>query len=589
MKKSKILFFLVVATMIFPIFNISIKSSDLMILQTKENSEVTIKDSYPDEGNNTVIILLNNSLNSSFSTFYDKFLRFLQDIQIGLACNVSYYVYDNTWNASDIRNFLNNTLLKFGLRGAILLGQVPAFFYKHSYNMGSGWQSYRYPWDYYYMDLNCVFNDTDLDGTADNMTGNIGPEIWVSRIDASGMTNELNLYEDFFDRNHLARNVGSRGAQKGLLWIDDDWYWDNQFPNNFSYQLEQCMGQLYPSANRTTINNPAVTWKPQYLYTDLQLDYEWLWLCMHSYVDAHQVNESGLSFQNITWQELNNTAKNMTFYNLYSCTSGNFTYRNCIGEWYIFGNTDGQVAIAPGRPGGFWYGTHDFFNDLSMGRSVGDAWKNMWARGYTNSFSDMFPPYDPMGHNYWWWNFTEGTNLFGDATLQNCPKGTIVRIDPLPPIPPIYIGDNVTVTATVESIDDWASYTGWSLYNVTLEFWMQDSNYVMHKLGDVKTDINGRASLTFNTSGFPAGQVELRVYYNGSYNFYQNFGQLFFTINSNANKGPQISPELILLLLAANQSGGITDILFSPVGIAAITAGAGFIIVLFIINAKKRK
>jgi len=572
-----------------PILTSSNNQINLFYPQTNEITDIVIDDSYTAANNNTVLVLLNSTLNSSLSSFYSKFLRFIQDLGIGLACNASYYVYPNSWNHSQIRSFLNNTLKNFGLRGAILLGQVPAFYYNHTYNMKnspSGWQNFQFPWDYYYMDLNCIFNDNDSDGVADNMTGRISPEIWVSRIDASGMPNELNLYKDFFDRNHQARNVSSRGQNRGMLWIEDDWHYpvpNPPYPGNYTYQIDQCMANLYNTlgVNRTCIHDPAYTLKANYL-SDLKRDYEWLWTCMHSYQDAHQVNETGVSFPNITWKEINNTAKNITFYNLYCCSSGEFTYWNdSIAEWYIFGNTEGQLSIAPARPGGFWYGTHDFFTDLSMGRCIGDSWKRMWYKGYNHLFSDMFPFSDPMSHNFWWWNFTEGTNLFGDPTLSNVKKGTMVGVDPILPAPEIYVGDSVNLSANVI---DWPD--GWSLNNVSLEFWVMDSLNQWIKVGTVLTDINGKAQITLDTTGLAPGNIYVEVDFNGTANFYAIFGQQNFILHARQGaSNPQISPEVLLLAAAMNQPAGNTLIYL---GIGAV-AGIGIAIILIITVVKKKK
>ncbi len=537
MNRKYLISFLLISMTLLPLLNIESIQLYSSIPKTNDNSDLTT--SQGGISDNTVMILVNTTLNNSI---YNELLTFMQDIKTGLKCNVSLKVFPNSWNHSQVRNFLNNTYQNIGLRGAILVGSVPAFFYEHVY-LCPGPKWFRFPWDYYYMDLDGDFQDLDGNNTADTLNttaSNKGPEIWVSRIDASKLVNEVNLYIDYFARNHLIRNVGSRGAQRGLLWMDDDWA---VFP--YSFQLDACLGELYPIANRTLFNNtiiPPLTDKPNYL-ANLTLDYEWFWGCVHSWPDAHQIKPSLLT---ITWSEINNTQKNAEFFNLYNCKAGNFTYLNYLGGWYIFGNTNGQVSISCAREGGFWYGTHDFYLDLSGGDSIGDAWREMHLRGYKTSnyptgFREPFPTYwQWMGNNWMqqWENYTEGTNLFGDPTLQNCREPTNITILPLGINPTA----NETIMAEIKEQDDW------SLYNVTLQF---EAYYggAWNPLGSNNTDINGMAYISYNLTSLPNTLIPIKVSYAGCPNFYNSTSQVTFDNTVPSDDGIDWNFILLLILL----------------------------------------
>lgn len=441
---------------------------------------------------NTVLVLVNNTLNSSINSY---FTTFVNDIKYGLKCNASLYVYPDSWNNASIRNFLNNTYQNFGLRGAILVGRAPQFTYNHSYY--SPPINYQFVWDYYYMDLDCVFNDSDADGFMDTMSGNIGPEIWVSRIDASSLSgNETAYYIDFFTRNHQVRNVGSRGAQKGLLWVDDTW----GSTTGSSNRIDQCFARLYNSSNRVLFDQETQTNRSIYL-TNLTADYEWLWTCIHSSASWHAFEENQKGVYNWSdYIEINSTSKNMIFYNLYCCYTGNYAAPDYLAGYYIFGNTKGQVSIANSRSGGFLYGTHDFFYDLSTGYCIGDAWKHMYALGYSQSFTTPFPSNNPMAHNLYWKNLTEGNNLFGDPTLQNTQKTAHITIYPIGIVKP---NQNVTIRIKLTDSD------GWNMYNATIQFLVKKNVWTV--IGNNNTNINGITTMTFNTSGIAQGFVPIKA------------------------------------------------------------------------------
>ncbi|NVM05283.1 MAG: hypothetical protein HWN67_23395 [Candidatus Helarchaeota archaeon] len=524
MNKKHFSLVLIVCLTILPLLNVDVQKLAFINQQNNENAVLSTKQGNP--SHNVVLILLNSTLDGIITL-----TTFMNDIRNGLKCNVTKYAFPNNWTCTQLRSFLNSTYQNLGLRGAILIGQAPSFIYNHTYNIGNlthpNWVNYQFPWDYYYMDLDGIYIDIDGDLIMDSMGGNNLPEIWVSRIDASQLAgNETVYYQDFFTRNHLVRNVGSRGPQRGLLWVDDTW------GNNSGYSqiIDGWFGQLYPLANRTLYDQESLTNRSTYL-TNLSLNYEWLWTNIHSFADQHAFEENmGPGTYNYsTYTEINQTQKNMTFYNLYTCTTGNFSTPNYLAGYYIFGNTNGQVSMACARTGGFWFGTSTFFQQLSTGYCIGDAWRDMNWYGYNGL------------HGIYWQDTTEGCNLFGDPTLRNTKINTNISIDY---IPNVNQTDNVTITGSI--LDD----DLWYLYNVTLQFEVHNgTSWII--LGNRSTDNNGKAFYTLNVTGLPTGLRQVRVNYAGDPNF-QAFSQ---TSSFNIIAAPPPSDDdgidwnLILLIL----------------------------------------
>lgn len=86
----------------------------------------------------------------------------------------------STSNTTAIRSFLQQALPE-GLVGCLLVGDVPEAYYE-CYWWG---EYYRFPTDFYYMDLDGVWNDTDDDGWYDKHGGEASAEIWVGTLQPS--------------------------------------------------------------------------------------------------------------------------------------------------------------------------------------------------------------------------------------------------------------------------------------------------------------------------------------------------------------------------------------------------------------------
>lgn len=132
--------------------------------------------------------------------------------------------------AKNIRDLIKSELPK----GALLVGNIPSAFYEHE---GS-----NFPCDLYYMDINGTWNETDVSGVYDGHSNDVKPEIWIGRLfTPTNSGNDVNLLEEYFDRNHQFRLGNMEHRRNALSFVDDDWAgypkkirkaWKG-FPNNF--------------------------------------------------------------------------------------------------------------------------------------------------------------------------------------------------------------------------------------------------------------------------------------------------------------------------------------------------------------------
>ena len=117
--------------------------------------------------------------------------------------------------SSDLREFLQG---QTELGGAILVGNLPVAWYEMD-----EWGHEEFPMDLYFMDLDGIWSDSDVDGLLDGHSGDRAPEIWIGRIDPHAMEfgNELFLLKDYFAKNHAYR-TGSMAVPARALAFNDD-------------------------------------------------------------------------------------------------------------------------------------------------------------------------------------------------------------------------------------------------------------------------------------------------------------------------------------------------------------------------------
>jgi hypothetical protein len=284
---------------------------------------------------------------------------------------------------SALRNHLASVA---DLDGCLLIGDFPVPWYE----VGDK----QFPMDVYYMDLNGVWSDADLDGVYDDHTGDVGPEIWIGRLLASNLDfgdDEIALLNNYFAKNHAYR-VGSLSLpSRALVYLDDDWEYaaDN---------MREYVAQLYPDT--TVISDPNTTTAAD--YGQRLVDY---------YAWVHVFAHSTAFYHNFTYQEgkgpiaIYNEAiyridPHTFFYNLFACGAARFVERNYLAGWYVFSDTYGLLAIGTTTSGGMVRGFDLFYGPLAQGMPLGQAYR------------DWFEVEGVADQN---WHY--GLTLHGDPTL----------------------------------------------------------------------------------------------------------------------------------------------------------------------------
>jgi len=264
----------------------------------------------------------------------------------------------------EFRQFLSTKHTE-GMDGAVLIGDLPIAWYEET--CWEPAEDEQFPCDFYYMDLDGTWQDTDGNGLYDRHSGNVPPEIWIGRLTASPLTmtgkTEAELLHNYFRKNHLYRTGSLPVADRALVYVDDDWasgaeWWSDE------------VGLTY--SNRTTVSDPYVTVAEDY-ENRIQQNYELIEICAHSDPLTHYFKIPPDNWHNTIGVgrivEVNPPA---ALYNLFACSNARYVETNYMGGWYVFCPSYGIVAIGSSKTGSMLNFSY-FYDPLGSGRTFGEA------------------------------------------------------------------------------------------------------------------------------------------------------------------------------------------------------------------------
>jgi len=310
--------------------------------------------------------------------------------------------YNYTYFRSSLQYFYGN----HNAKGAIFIGDLPFARFKHHENVSA------YLTDYYYMDLNGNWTDTNGDGIFDlhtNETGDLRPEIWVGRLKPSKIDgDECTHLIGYFDKNHHNRTASQRASvapQKALGYFRD-YDMERDYLNETTTVLEKAYANV-------TIVKSANSSKNDYQNRLTGEGVEWLWIWSHGESSNHFDYPGTPHCINYTFYLYDNPK---TFFYIWApCGAANFNNSNNLGGAAIFGSGYGLTSIGMTKSSYYlpeWF--TEAFEDLSNNsKCVGDAFMTMY-----NSLIDWRQSEMGKGPLYF-------MALLGDPTLRiNSPPYT---------------------------------------------------------------------------------------------------------------------------------------------------------------------
>lgn len=201
----------------------------------------------------SVIDDVNKILIIADKTLYDNIisyiLRYAHDIHNYFGCQVDIFTVEGE-TYEDVKNLIVSQ--STNLSGVVFVGDIiEANYYASQY---SSFSAETFPCDLYYMDFNGTWTD-DGAGILTSHTGNVKPEIFVGRINSTGMGgDELNEIKLFFDRDHdywIGRNALNK--RYALTFTEEDWnnntFWSAVSPLYGSDNFDIIKAHQFTEAN----------------------------------------------------------------------------------------------------------------------------------------------------------------------------------------------------------------------------------------------------------------------------------------------------------------------------------------------------
>ena len=357
-------------------------------------AKISSAGSPPGGGTGVFDILVEQGLQASIQDSLDTYVSDL------VAEGYTVSVQEWSGPADALRSHLRARHETAGLEGALFVGDLPTLTFTHAHDFND--QTVSFVHDLYFMDLDGTYalSDSGPDLHFDG-DGDIAPEIYVSRITTStitGMTgqSEAELIRRYFAKVHAYRAGLLTYENRGILWSDNDWRYTDYFMAGDDL-YEEVLNVRDDS--ETTLQN----------YVDcLHLDYESMMFMAHSVVTSHSIRSpGGGGLSSTAIRDLN---PRQGFYNLWNCSSGNFTVPSNLICTYVYSGDYGLNAVGTTKTGAM-LGSYDYYRPQGAGYSVGQAFRSWWEAcgNQTDSLKS--------------WHY--GMTMQGDPTLRPAAMGDL--------------------------------------------------------------------------------------------------------------------------------------------------------------------
>ncbi len=297
--------------------------------------------------------------------------------------------------AQDLKDFIVSR--KNNLAGCVFIGAMPVFRFELNTDEAAGYPT-TFPCDLYFMDMDGSWSDADHNGIYDTHvygTGDVGPEIFIGRIDASGFTStgetQIEILRRYFDRDHAYWSGAYNLRKTGLAYTDDDW--ENYFPINNE------MKYLYGEGNYHLISDDRVG-SVDFLSNRLENDqYEFIQLAAHSSESSHGFTMKGT----VSSEEILQAAPKALGYNLFACSACDYTKSNFIGGAYIFGRNTKSLVVTGTTKIGSMLQFYAFYGPMGENKCIGKAFREWF---------DYISPYSNYEKS---WHY--GMTILGDPLI----------------------------------------------------------------------------------------------------------------------------------------------------------------------------
>jgi hypothetical protein len=395
-------------------------------LPTFESQAAVLSETAMAPGSGVFAVYVESGLRTSIQSALDVYVADLT------AEGYQVSVLDFSGTAEQLRADLYTRWSTNNLEGALFVGDLPYVMFTSEDNWSGSVTQATYAHDLYFMDLDgtYVLNATGLDGHSAG-TGDVGPEIYVSRITTSNLSgvtgrNEVTLINQYFAKDHAYRHGGLSYQNRGIVFADDDWS---------GWGVAE-MDDLYSEV--LAINSTTATNKSTYVST-LPLNYESILECIHSSSTYHAL-KVGAGWEYLYNSEIAAANPRQAFYNMFNCSSAAFNVANNLIGTYVYSGDYGLNAVGSTKTGSMRFFS-TYYAPQGQGKSLGEAFR-IWFDAYAVSTESNSDSVD------WYYGMT----MQGDPTLKPARMPYSATVTPASGLATTEAGQTATFTVVLDSV-----------------------------------------------------------------------------------------------------------------------------------------
>lgn len=351
----------------------------------------------------------------------------------GYSTHVQVYV---SGTAASVRSSLASLYAQpEGLKGAILIGNIPYAIFEMMETWGDTPEYTDFPCDIFYMDLNGTWSDTLTDGLVqpnngkyDTRSGNLALEIWVGRIKTGNLTSlgsESSLVSSYLAKNRNYRSQVHTTDLRAVAYIDDDW-------SGGTAEDVNCLRMVFGTSAVTGYSDPEVTTAADFMNNRLPESTRWYMLRSHGWPGGHGFyRQNKAYFESVTSADYGSMDPPGAFFSLFVCSGCDYTEVDNLGSAIAFNpESDGLLAFGSAKTGGMWADTF-FYSPMAQGACVGESfrqWFNdvQYFDGAPQWFYGMVLIGDPSLHP----NPADPPTYYDLTLLQNPSNGGTITPSP---------------------------------------------------------------------------------------------------------------------------------------------------------------
>jgi len=338
-----------------------------------------------------VLVIVNSTLLPLIETKLD---RYISDIE---AAGYAADLYGSSYGtAEDLKAFIISQ--STDLVGCVLFGDVPcAWFEVEDDHNEYGYASF--PCDLFLMDLDGTWSDnltaypmqSGVYDTHSGVAGDVAPEIFLGRIDASRMNGDAEYIQvnDYLDKLHTWYAGQMQTTNYALTYTEDDWSGSTYFWTDIDYVFPDNEAIIAPDTDKEDYQDNRLTYPV----------YEFIQLACHSDPHAHYFTRGGELFSS----EIKAIPPRALFYNLFCCSASRFTFNDFLGGAYIFNSSSTALATIGSTKTGSMLNFWAFYEPLGDGKTFGQA------------FNDWFNSIAPYSYTEICWHY--GMTIIGDPLV----------------------------------------------------------------------------------------------------------------------------------------------------------------------------